>query len=725
MREEDQKYAVNAPERGAANGAFTWLPGFVTGFLISLFLYVTLRLIGAKWIFNILTTLIMGYALLGTACGALIHARVRRALFIRYEPWLFVLALFHFFCIAYNYNLSSTYLVPVNGFSLYTPEKLGWHIAAEAVVFVLLPVIFVLPGYYFADCFSRAATPFGTYAAHVLGFFFGGLAGYFGVLQWGAAAGLGAGIIILLLFPLPRRLAYSLLFMAAAGAVIVYSFHAPKLFFTWSNREYKHLESTWSPHFKLDFISFDNDHCIAGVYNNLFLYYTCDTPAKAHLQVRQIYKEVARNRKRILVIGGSLGTAMSYMTRFQDKMEQGVSVEIDPVVAQRSVTKYAKYSGYALNRPDVKVLAMDGRRFVDEDKHKYDLIFLDGLDNALYFAPGSLVAVENYMFTREGLASLFDRLSPHGVVTMDLGGTTDVDYIGQYLAELPKDVKYELFWYVVPDRPMVGLALYFVVASRDPAALKHVTDHVKSLSSVVYVPYRPGKPRGPAPTVPTDNHPIIQSFDRLADILAVAFSLLFVISALVWRFRYKAKHGAPSTFPLAVFAGLGFVYIYAEFAVVLRHARLFSGPALGVVMLSSVFLIGNFIVNAAFVWLRRVRGSALTLAGIVPALIAFGIMYQNARNSMPTPAGAVGFTLAAGMAAGWFWPLLLHLMPHVDRRYAFAADTLGAMAGCVVFFFNFLGRGFPLVSCIAAAGFLVLLIYIILRIHPGAHAAGE
>lgn len=701
------------------------LPGFITGFLISLFLYVVLRIVGAKWIFNFLSTLIMAYALLGTACGALIHARVRRALFHRYEPWLFVVVLIHFFCVAYNYNLSATYLIPVNGFSLYTPEKLGWHIAAEAIVFVILPVIFMLPGYYFADCFSRAATPFGAYAAHVLGFFFGGLAGYFGVLQWGAAAVLGAGILILLLFPLPGRVAYSLLFMAAAGAIIAYSSHAPKLFYTWSVRDYKLLESTWSPHYKLDFITFDNDHCIAGVHNNMFLYYSCDTPEKAHLQVRQIYKEVARGRERIVVIGGSLGTGMSCMAAFQDVMKQGISIEIDPVLAQRSRTRYAKYNGFALTRPDVTVLAMDGRRFLDQDKQKYDLIFLDGLDNRMYFAPGGLVAVENYLYTREGLAALFNRLSPHGVVTMDLGGTADVNYLGQFLSGLPEDVHYELFWYVVPDRPMVGLALFFVAASRDPVALQHVVDHVKSLSSVMYIPYKPEKPRGPTPTEPTDNIPIIESWDRLADIVAGSFCLLFVILAAAWRARHKAKHGSPSSFPLAAFAGLGFFYMYVEFALVLRHARLFSGPALGVVMLTSVFLAGNFLINAAFVWLRRVRGSVLTLAGIIPALAACGIMYLNARSGMATPALAMGLVLIAGMAAGWFWPLLLRILPHVDRRYAFAADTLGAMAGCVVFFFNFLGRGFPLVSYIGAAGFILLLVYIILRVRPAAGDAGE
>lgn len=687
---------------------------FLTGAVMAVFLYAILRLTGAKWIVNSVSAVIMAYALLGVAAGGLAQAGIRESVTRRWIPLIFAVAAAHLFCAAYNLNLSTTYLLPVNGFSLYTPVGMGRHVAAEIFFFAALPCVFFIPGYYFAECFGRVESPHGAYAAHTLGFMLGGIAGFYIVTTWSPIVAIGGGLAVMALFLARDRRVYATLFFAAAIASTAYSFRAPEMFFTWSTRDYKNLETKWSPYFKLDFLSFDDGHCIAGTYNNLFLYYTCDAPEKAHLQVREIYSGLVKGKKQILVVGGSLGEGINYMTAYEDSLKHAVSVEIDPVVEARSTGKYGHFCRNVLNRPDVESHAGDGRAFLDRDKRKFDMIFLDGLDNRMFFTPMSPIAAENYMFTREALHSLFDHLNGNGILTIDVGGVTTTDYVAPFLAGLPKNVNYELFWYVVPDRPMVGLALYFIVASKDPAALKAAADYVKTIPSIKHIPKHPVH-TGPAPT---DDRPILLNiFPYQTGDALVVISLMIIASAMLGRLRYSRKYGVSLAFPWAAFALLGFAFIFTEFCFVFKYARFFSGgPAFGAVILTAFFMTGSFAVNAAFGPFKRMDPDSVKFLSAIPAAVAALALVLSAILKIQNPAIACALTFLAGAGCGFFWPMLLHAMPWADRRAAYAVDTIGSAIGGILFFFEFANYGFRSVTLATAAGLMLYFVYAAVRI---------
>ena len=530
---------------------------------------------------------------------------------------------------------------------------------------------------------------------------------------------------MLLSFMFLRRVILGLVLLVLAVCIYIFSFYTPHLFFTWSVTDYKILNSCWSPYFKLDFISFDDDHCIAGIYNNLFLYYSCDTPEKAHLQVRQIYRELAKGKEKILVFGGALGTAMSYMAVFQDEMKQGVSVEVDPVVARLSTHEYAHYSGYALNRPDMEVVAEEGRAFLERDSREYDLIFLDGLDNRLFFAPLGYIAIENYVFTREGLSEVFEHLSHKGILTIDLGGPTYVESLAHFLASFPNDVKYKLFWYVVPDRPMVGLALYFIVASRDPVSLEKAAAHVRMLPSMVSIE----APDTTGVTPPTDNRPSLPYLVLEWSFNAATVGVIGLVGFALLRWRRgrlttktKDLGGGESKavhFPIFAFCTLGFAYIFTEFTVVIRNARLFTGPALGMALLTAVFMMGGFGVNCAYVWIQYLKGKwrkRLALLGILTAICAMA-MTVSGRVGSGSEAMVIAFLAGAG--CGYLWPFFIQAHSEADRRVAYGLDTLGCMAGSFVFHFQFTNYGFYHVTVIACMGLMALSVYILLRMSKG------
>lgn len=678
-----------------------------TGFVISYFLYVLLRVLGSRWAISVLSPLVVALALVGIAVGALIRAWFEPKYVRRYETLAYGLVLVLSFCVAFNQHVCDTYLMPVRGFNLYTPARLGYHLGAEIAFAVLLPLAFVLPGYYFAESYEKATKPHRFYAAHIFGFLVGGPLGLLTVTQLGGpCTGIFIGVTVLLAFLVRRSPVQAAVIFAASLAIFLYSFQAPKLFFTWAQNDFKVIESKWTPYYKIDFLTFHDDHCLAVVHNNLFFAYVCDYVAAVHLQDREIFKEVARGKQTVAVLGGSIGTALSYFTTYQDNLKLAVNVEIDPLLLDRSVNAYAKYNGFALRRPDVLPLVAEARRFLAEDKRKYDLIFVDGLDNQILYSPLVPMSIDNHVFTREGLTAVFDALTPDGIITMDIGGSTpSIEYVQTYLASLPEDVHYELFWYVVPDRPMIGMGLFFIVASRNPQALRLAADHMKTLPSLVYLPNPPRNQE----RATTDDRPVVGG-DKLSRLSVLLLAIWLIPAALRWRRSRRDGPAEQRGLPSFAFSLLGMVFMAAECLVVMRSSRLFLGPAYGVVLLGALFTAGGLVSNVAFD--RLVGRSDKTLKRLAIPLcgVAIAALVATAWGDLTVPRAALLAALA-GLGVGYFWPLLIHLNPAADRRRAYAADTLGGVMGALLFNTEFLAHGFTHVATLVAAALVLLLVW--------------
>jgi spermidine synthase len=118
---------------------------------------------------------------------------------------------------------------------------------------------------------------------------------------------------------------------------------------------------------------------------------------------------VVEDPKRVLMVGLGGGTLPSFFRKHYPKLKIDV-VDIDPDVIDAA----KKYFGFREDE-NMKVYAKDGRKFIEECKEPYDIIFLDafGADNIPYD-----------LTTREFLQAVRKAIGPKGVATANIWDRT-------------------------------------------------------------------------------------------------------------------------------------------------------------------------------------------------------------------------------------------------------------------------------------------------------------
>jgi predicted O-methyltransferase YrrM len=131
--------------------------------------------------------------------------------------------------------------------------------------------------------------------------------------------------------------------------------------------------------------------------------YTSGTTYSDLLHMPFIFSQGARN---VLIIGGGGGVVPMIFKESYPQLSIDV-VEIDPVVVEVA----EKHFGLA---PDarLRVHVQDGRMFVHNSKDRYDLVVLDA-----YTAGGR---IPFHLTTREFLSQVRDRVTPEGIVLMNV-----------------------------------------------------------------------------------------------------------------------------------------------------------------------------------------------------------------------------------------------------------------------------------------------------------------
>jgi hypothetical protein len=116
------------------------------------------------------------------------------------------------------------------------------------------------------------------------------------------------------------------------------------------------------------------------------------------------------NTGRVLILGAGAGRDV-LMARLAGA-EAITAVEINPTLVD--ITRdTADYNGSVFDLPGVQTIVTDGRNYIERSDAVYDLIYA----NVVYSqaaAPGSAALAENYIFTREALATYWNRLSENG-----------------------------------------------------------------------------------------------------------------------------------------------------------------------------------------------------------------------------------------------------------------------------------------------------------------------
>jgi spermidine synthase len=140
--------------------------------------------------------------------------------------------------------------------------------------------------------------------------------------------------------------------------------------------------------------------------------------------------------ERVLFVGLGVGI----LPRFVEKIFPGTIidvVEIDPDIPNiaREYFAYVKTAG-------TNIIIRDGRDFINRNKHKYDLIFIDAY---------SAHNIPFQLTTREFYLKVLDAVKPHGIVSVNIANFGKEQFIASEIKTI-KSVFPHLAVYVCPNK---------------------------------------------------------------------------------------------------------------------------------------------------------------------------------------------------------------------------------------------------------------------------------
>jgi spermidine synthase len=120
--------------------------------------------------------------------------------------------------------------------------------------------------------------------------------------------------------------------------------------------------------------------------------------------------------EKALVIGLGGGPDIMAAHHFGARDITGVEVNGSTLRATREA--FATFLGDPYGKPNVHLLHLDGRSFVEGTKERYDLIQLSGTDTYSAGASGAFMFSESYLYTIEAVRRYLEALTPGGVLAM-------------------------------------------------------------------------------------------------------------------------------------------------------------------------------------------------------------------------------------------------------------------------------------------------------------------
>jgi hypothetical protein len=116
----------------------------------------------------------------------------------------------------------------------------------------------------------------------------------------------------------------------------------------------------------------------------------------------------------VAIIGVGGGMAVAKALAFGARSIYGV--ELNPATYRYAKEVYADYSGYLLQDPRVTLVNGEGRSTLRSLDRRFDVIQFIAVDTFATLDAGASVLPENYLYTVEAFADMFDRLEPDGVL---------------------------------------------------------------------------------------------------------------------------------------------------------------------------------------------------------------------------------------------------------------------------------------------------------------------
>lgn len=436
-------------------------------------------------------------------------------------------------------------------------------------------------------------------------------------------------------------------------------------------------------------------------------------------------------KPRVLIIGAGAGWEV------QEALAFGAS-KVDAVEVNDLVAAFTPK--YLTNRKELTLIVDEARSYVEGDVGPYDaIVMIHTISNAAT-AAGAMHLAEDYLLTREAIATMVSRLSDRGVLFI----TRPEAQIPRLLATIDRNLPV----YVWAERS-IGPSFYgaILVAKQplSPANHQRIIDRIASRGGLrLHVqpneppanPLLAGIVSGKDPAwlerkarvrldPATDDRPFFHQRRRFSELEAADFAatlgiekgarlaledrpfaeiaavLLLVETtivgaiALLLPFLFRRRRGgdtvpvgrALSTF--AYFAAIGLGFMLVEIVLVQRLALLLGAPARCFATVFAGLLIGAGIGSRFSEKLRQPTrapilavGAGVVLTLVLPAVVgAFAGASEVARIGI-----SLAVVLPTGFVLGMPFPSGLSLIKDADGlvAWAFATNGMSSIAGTVL-----------------------------------------
>jgi len=345
-------------------------------------------------------------------------------------------------------------LVVLSRFELDTFRLNATNLAVIGLYYTLLALPFACAGFVLSTAFTVGVQQIGLlYSSDLLGAAAGSILFFFIIEPLGLPLALGLSICLLSLagllfaFDDSTRLALPIslltflvlvVFLPSASSII--SPHAaPSKFFSRTlqrDSAAQVLFTRWTPIARIDFLSSTlptNPFAPLTIPPSNIRAITIDGDATTwmfrHPDVRQIPPKppvdplssyqlafMFLHQPDVLIIGP--GGSNEIYSSIQMGAAHITGVELNPAILSLSTDLYADFVGHVYDLPNTQAIAAEGRSYVRQTDHTFDLIQMSGVDTWSGLSSGAYVLSENYLYTVEAFSDFLRHLSPNGILSI-------------------------------------------------------------------------------------------------------------------------------------------------------------------------------------------------------------------------------------------------------------------------------------------------------------------
>ncbi len=213
-------------------------------------------------------------------------------------------------------------------------------------------------------------------------------------------------------------------------------------------------------HFRM--IGYDGDSCAS-------MYRWSGDPKELEWFQHHVFKApyVLKEKPSVLIIGVGGGTDI--LNAVSNQAKSVVGVELNPITVELGKQPYAEYNGGLFNRPEVTMVAAEGRHYLRSHRDTYDLIEINSVDTLSALSSGAYVLSESYLYTADAVSDYLAHLNPGGVFAMAMGDFNVPQQLARHTLRLISNTRRALLQRGVqhPEAHVV------IVASNEGLAMAH------------------------------------------------------------------------------------------------------------------------------------------------------------------------------------------------------------------------------------------------------------